>query len=191
MSIDGTLLRRLIPLAEEHGGIVSVSDAERAGVSNRMLLHYAAGGDLERVLRGIYRLVWLPRHRFADVIAACLRVGDDAVAVGETAAAVWGLGDAMPARITICSTRSWRGTIPGARVITCTLEAGERTIHDAVPVTSLGRTLADLFAADPARGRAALATARRTGLLAERELRRLGARYPALASTNTSPGATE
>jgi predicted transcriptional regulator of viral defense system len=190
VATDRTLLRRLVPIAEEHGGLISVLAAERAGVSNRMLLHYAAVGDLERAYRGIYRLVWLPRHRFADVIAACLRVGDDAVAMGETAAAVWELAEAMPSQVTICTTRPWRGTLAGGRVVVCSLADDERTVRDSVPVTSLGRTLADLAAADPSRAVDAVDDAQHAGILARREWPRLRGRYPSLAALDL-PGVTE
>ena len=190
MAADGTLLRRLVPVAEEHGGLISVQEAERAGVSNRMLLHYATVGDLERVQRGIYRLVWLPHHRFADVIAACMRVGGDAVATGETAAAVWGLAEAMPTRISICTSRPWRGTLAGGRVVVCSLADDERTVRDAVPVTSLGRTLADLAVGDPDRAVDAVEDAQRVGVLARREWPRPSERYPSLAALDV-PGVTD
>lgn len=184
MSSDSatTLLRRLVPVADEHGGLLAAEEAKRAGVSNRMLLHYVSTGDLERVERGVYRMVWFPPHRFLDVIAACLRISGDAVASGETAAAVWGIGDAMPALITICTSKQWRSAIPGVRVRTCRLADDERSVHDAVPVTTLARTLADIAAVDPGRGTALVEDAGRAGLLSEREWRRHSKRYPILAA---------
>lgn len=185
---DVTLLRRLVPVAEEHGGLVSVVEAERAGVSNRMLLHYASAGDLERMHRGIYRLVWLPRHRFADVIAACLRIGSEAVAVDDTAAAVWGLGDAMPAQVGVAVPKPWRGKLPGVQVAVRALDANERTIRDAVPVTSLERTLADLAEANPGQADNTIREARRTGCLSDRAWHRATRRYPALRLLDVDNG---
>lgn len=175
-----TLLRRLVPVAEEHGGLVPVAEAERAGVSNRMLLHYTSVGDLERVHRGVYRLVWLPHHRFADVIAACLRVGADAVAVDETAAAVWGLGDVMPAGITIGLPWPWRGNLPGVRAVVRRLDADERTVQDAVPVTTLHRTLADLADTDRPQAKETIGEALRSGRISSRAWRRAIRRYTSL-----------
>ena len=78
-----------------------------------------------------------------------MRVGDDAVAIGETPAASGGLP--RPSH-DLCDS-PWRSTLARGRVVVCSLAEDERSVHDAVPITSVWRTLADLAAADPNRAK--------------------------------------
>ena len=62
---------------------------------------------------GIYRLQRFPAQPFEDVIVACLWAGDGAAASHDTALAVYGLTDAMPAVTHITVPRPFRGPAKG------------------------------------------------------------------------------
>src|SRR5712691_2441713 len=55
-------LDRLYDVAESRGGYFTTRHAARAGVSSRLLSYYVAGGDIERVAHGVYRLARFPVH---------------------------------------------------------------------------------------------------------------------------------
>ena len=95
-------------LAEPRAGWFLAADATGAGVSRQQLARYVASGVLQRTAHGVYRLRHFPVQRFEDVIEACLWAGPDAVASHDTALAVYGLGDAMPASIHITVPRRLR-----------------------------------------------------------------------------------
>lgn len=140
----------LYPIAEPQGGYLTTAQALEAGVSRRLLSHYAARGDLERVAYGIYRLHRFPVHRFGDLIATALWAGPDSAVSHDSALAVYGLGSAMPAVIHITVPRAFRGKRPGVVVHRAPLPSAEITIRDDVPVTKLERTLGEVaVAGDP------------------------------------------
>lgn len=146
VTLDGPRgLRPLVAVASRQGGYVTTRQAEDAGVSKRMLSYYYDRGDLERDSYGIYRVSWLPRHRFGDVIAACLWAGTgSAVASMETALAVHGLSDAMPSKIHVTVPETFTGRREGVVVHVAPVPGNHRVIVDDVPVTSVARTLVDV-----------------------------------------------
>ncbi|MCC7363533.1 MAG: type IV toxin-antitoxin system AbiEi family antitoxin domain-containing protein [Dehalococcoidia bacterium] len=134
----------LYRIAEPQGGYLTTAQAVEAAVSRRLLSHYAARGDLERVAYGIYRLHRFPVHRFGDLIATALWAGPSAAVSHDSALAVYGLGSAMPAVIHITVPGAFRGKHPGVVVHRASLSSAEITIRDDVPVTKVERTLCDV-----------------------------------------------
>lgn len=155
----------LYQIAEPQGGYFTTAQALEAGVSRRLLSHYAARGDLERVAYGIYRLHRFPAHRFGDLIATALWAGSGSAISYDSALAVYGLGSAMPAVIHITVPGAFRGKRPGVVVHRAPLSSAEIAIRDDVPVTKLERTLGDVAAAgDPSLARDAAREAIERGL---------------------------
>lgn len=155
----------LYRVAEPQGGYLTTAQALEAGVSRRLLSHYAARGDLERVAYGIYRLHRFPVHRFGDLIAAALWAGPDGAVSHDSALAVYGLGSAMPAVIHVTVPRAFRGRRPGVVVHRAPLSSAEVTIRDDVPITKVERTLRDVaVAGDPSMARDAAREAIERGL---------------------------
>ena len=70
--------------------------------------------------------------------------GDGAAASHDTALAIYGLADAMPAVIHITVPRPFRGRRQGVTVHTAPLGDDERATRNGVPVTRPGRTIRDL-----------------------------------------------
>lgn len=142
--MDGRGLDVLYDIAEAQGGYFTTRQAAEASISTRLLTHYAGAGDLERVAHGVYRLVRYPSHRFGDMIAACLWAGDDSAVSHDSALAVYGLGDAMPAVIHLTLPRRFRGSRPGVIVHHLPLDSAEATVWEDVPVTTVERSIVDV-----------------------------------------------
>lgn len=169
----------LYRIAEPQGGYLTTAQALEAGVSRRLLSHYAARGDLERVAYGIYRLHRFPVHRFGDLIATTLWAGRGAVVSHDSALAVYGLGSAMPAVIHITMPHAFRGKRPGVIVHRASLSSDEITLRDDVPVTKVERTLCDVAAAgDPSLVRDATREAIERGLTTRARLLEIVDEHP-------------
>lgn len=175
-------MRVLYELAEQRAGYFTARQAAEAGVTRRALSGRSQRGDIERVSYGIYRLRDFPGHPFEDVAAACLWAGPDSAASHETALAVHGISDAMPASIHITVPRAFRGHRPGVTMHRAPLPDEQREVHDGVPVTTIARTLQDItVSSDPALVQQALEQAITRGALSRRQLRRLVRESPELA----------
>src|ERR1035437_6905385 len=101
-------LDTLYGVAEPQGGYFATWQAVEAGVSGRLLSHYATHDDIVRVAHGVYRLRRFPDHRFGDLIATVLWVGGDSAISHDSALAVYGLGAAMPSVIHVTVARLFR-----------------------------------------------------------------------------------
>ena len=85
-----------------------------------------------------------PAQPFEDVVEACLWAGPEAVASHDTALAIYGLGDAMPASIHIIVLHRFRKERPGVTVHAAPLPVPDTRSRDGVPVTSVPRTIRDV-----------------------------------------------
>ena len=155
----------LYRIAEPQGGYFTTAQALEAGVSRRLLSHYAAHGDLERVSHGNYRLHRFPVHRFGALIATALWAGPGSAISHDSALAVYGLGAAMPAVIHVTVPGAFRGKRPGVVTHRASLSSAEITLRDDVPVTRVERTLSDVaVTGDPSLARDAAREAIERGL---------------------------
>lgn len=126
--------RTVFELAESRSGWFRASDAVAAGVSRQQLARWASSGVLTRSAHGVYRLNDFPAQPFEDVIEACLWAGPGAVASHDTALAIYGLGDAMPASIHITVPHRLRKQRPGV-IVHIADSIGDTTNRDGVPIT--------------------------------------------------------
>jgi predicted transcriptional regulator of viral defense system len=135
---------KLYRIAEAQAGYFTTAQAAAAGVDRKRLARYAVAGRLERIRRSIYRLVPFPRALHEDLFVAWLETGHDAVISHDSALALYELSDALPAAIhvTVPSTASRRH--PGLRLHTNQISPQEITHYDALPVTTVARTIADV-----------------------------------------------
>jgi predicted transcriptional regulator of viral defense system len=136
----------LYALAEPRSGWITAAEATGAGVSRQQLARFAESGVLRRSRYGVYRFRDFPAQPFEDVIEACLWAGPDAVASHETALAVYGLGDAMPASIHITVPQRLRKQRAGVIVHVAPSTSADVETRDGVPITSAGRTIRDVAA---------------------------------------------
>lgn len=161
----------LYDLAERQAGLFTTAQAAELGVSRRALSHHAAKGSLEHRRYGIYRLRRFPRQRFEDLVEAALWAGPGAAISYESSLVVYDVGDAMPHAIHVTVPRPFRGRRPGVILHRDQLTDSEKTVRDAVPVTTIERTLLDLAReGDPATASRAAEQAPGLGLTTRRRL---------------------
>jgi predicted transcriptional regulator of viral defense system len=162
----------LYALAEPRSGWIRAADATDAGVSRQQLARYAESGVLRRSRYGVYRFRDFPP--FEDVLEACLWAGREAVASHETALAIYGLGDAMPASIHITVPNRLRKKRTGVIVHVAPRLPADVETRDGVPITSAVRTIRDIAAQATANNVASIVReAKERGLLREREAQEL------------------
>lgn len=174
------VLDRLYPVADAQLGYLTTSQAADRGVDRRYLVHHVGSGNLERVGRGIYRLRNYPHHRFEDVMATILWIGEPAVASHDTALAIYDLADAMPPSIHVTVDRRFRGSRPGVIVHSAALPDRDLTRREGIPVTTPLRTIADT-AADLSVATTAAEEAIERGLVRIGQVRDLVNQRPELA----------
>jgi hypothetical protein len=143
--------RRLARLAGRQHGVVSRAQLYEMGFDNPAVERRSAAGRLHRLHRGAYAVghtIVPPRGRWLAAVMAC---GPGAVLSHRSAAALWGIRPTAAARIdvTVPHTSGFRST---ARIV---VHRSRRPIEalrlDGIPVTTAGRTLADLATALPRR----------------------------------------
>ena len=139
--------QRLYELAEGQGGYFSASQAHDLGFGGDLISYHAKQGKFLRAARGIYRLRRFPASPFEDLIVACLRAGPKAAVSHETALAVYGLSDLMPAQIHLIVPRTKSRRLKGLKLHRHRLQRGEVTRRDGVQLTTSVRTLLDVAAA--------------------------------------------
>jgi predicted transcriptional regulator of viral defense system len=135
---------KLYRVAEAQAGYFTTAQAAAAGVDRKRLARYVASDRLERIRRGVYRLAPFPRSPHEDLFIAWLVTGPDSVISHDSALALYELSDALPAAIhaTVPPTASRRH--PGLCLHTNRISAQEITYYDALPVTTVARTIMDV-----------------------------------------------
>ncbi len=137
----------LLETATQQEGLFTTSQAATAGYSSQLLRHHVRAGRLARVQRGIYRVVHFPVGEQADLVAAWLWSDQVGLVSHQTALALHGLSDALPARCHMTLPSAWRRrrlNVPfGITLHHADVPDDDRTWFGAVPVTSPRRTLAD------------------------------------------------
>lgn len=140
---------RLYELAAAQDGYFTLWQAAEAGYSPQLLGDYLKDGKVTRPLRGVYRLVHFPEREHEDLAMLWLWSAQEGVFSHQTALALHGLSDVLPAHVDMTLPRAWkRRKAPlGLVVHFGHVEEEERRWHGAVPVTSVTRTLRDCVAA--------------------------------------------
>jgi predicted transcriptional regulator of viral defense system len=167
----------LFGVAESQAGYFTTRQAAGAGYSPQ-LLAYLVDKKIERVRRGIYRLVHFPASDHEDLVVLWLWSEQVGAFSHETALALHDLSDALPSRVHMTLPRSWRSRrlrVPSGLVLHfADIADRDRASFGAVPLTAPLRTLVDCLEADVAPDLAgqAILQARRRGLIrAEDETR--------------------
>jgi predicted transcriptional regulator of viral defense system len=137
----------LYDIAATQEGLFTTKQAAAAGYSPPLLAHHQKTGRIARIRRGIYRLVHFPSGEQEELVTAWLWTDAQGVLSHQTALALHGLSDVLPAQIHLTLPLSWRHRrfrIPrGLALHHADVPPGERTWVGAVPVTSACRTLND------------------------------------------------
>jgi hypothetical protein len=126
--------------------VVSRAQLRDAGLSRDLVDHWLRVACLQALHRGVYALGHAALRREGRWLAAVLAYGEGAVLTHRSAAAHWGLLASDQARVDVTAPRS-REQRPGIRLHrTRFLDARDTTTHEAIPITTVARTLLDLAA---------------------------------------------
>jgi predicted transcriptional regulator of viral defense system len=141
---------RLYETAAAQEGHFTTAQAAAAGYSPPLLAKYLRNGRIARDRRGVYRLVHFPPGDHEDLIVLWLWSGREGVVSHETALALHGLSDVLPAEAHLTVPASWRSRrlrVPAGAVLHHDdVPEAERAWIGALPVTSASRTVNDCAA---------------------------------------------
>jgi len=143
----------LYALAEERDGLLTSKEARALGVQDSVLIRLAQRGRLERMTRGVYRIVHYPADRFAQYREAVLWIqasqGPKRIALShETALLLYGISDVNPPQVHLTVPKSTRlrrehpAWIVIHRAELTPQEIGE---HEGMPVTTVERSIMDVL----------------------------------------------
>ncbi|HKU40470.1 MAG TPA: type IV toxin-antitoxin system AbiEi family antitoxin domain-containing protein [Polyangiales bacterium] len=167
---------RLYETAAGQAGLFSTQQAAEAGYSPQLLVHHIRAGNVIRLQRGIYRLVHFPAGEHEELVAGWLWSERAGVISHQSALALHGLSDVLPARISLTLPAAWRRRrfrVPADLVLHyADVPADDRAWFGAVPSTNPRRTLSDCAKAllVPELLRQAAQQALRRGLVERSEL---------------------
>lgn len=142
-------------IAEDQAGYLTAAQAEAAGIPNPRLVQWVSQGKLERVSRGVYRLVHFPVSDYAAYMEAVLwpqvrRQDMRGVVSHESALAFYRMSEVSPTslHITVPKAVRIRRKVPAhITVHHAELEATDVAVHEGVPITTPVRALRDAAAA--------------------------------------------
>lgn len=167
---------RLYGTAAGQAGLFTTQQAAEAGYSPQLLVHYVHSRKALRVHRGIYRLVHFPAGEHEELVVAWLWSEQQGVVSHQTALALHGLSDALPAHVHLTLPSAWRRRrfrVPSDIVLHHDdVRPADRAWFGAVPTTNPTRTLNDCARAglSPEFLRQAAQQALRRGLVRKAEL---------------------
>jgi len=157
-------------------GYFTTRQAADAGYSSQLLLKHIRAGRVARTRRGIYRLVHFPAGEHEELVTAWLWSERAAVVSHQTALALHGLSDALPAHVHLTLPSTWRRRrfrVPADVVLHyANVPPEDRTWFGAAPTTSPRRSLSDCAreGLSPELLRQAAQQALRRGLVTKDEL---------------------
>lgn len=145
---------RLFEIASEQAGYVTNNQAAEAGYSLPLLQFYLQKGRLERVQRGILRLVHYPPGDNEDLVPLWLWSEQKGTFSHETALMLHDLSDALPSKRHMTAPSAWskrRLRLPKGLVLYfADLPKAAITWLGPVPLTTPLRTVVDCASADVA-----------------------------------------
>jgi hypothetical protein len=143
--------QRLAELARRQHGVVSRAQLYTLGFDNPALERRIDAGRLHRLHRGVYAVGHTVVSWRGAYLAAVLTCGDEAVLSHRSAAALWGMRPTATPSIDVTVSRASGVRSRGRIVVHRPRRPAETAILDGIPVTTPGRTLADLATALPRR----------------------------------------
>ncbi|HEX9938406.1 MAG TPA: type IV toxin-antitoxin system AbiEi family antitoxin domain-containing protein [Longimicrobium sp.] len=181
-------------LAADQFGYFTTAQAHELGVDRMAVVMMERRGTIERVSRGVYRLLQFPVEPEGQYMEASLWPrGTTAVVSHESALALFELSDVDPVRIHITVPKNFRvrrGVPARLAIHHADLPESDQTLHNGIPVTTVSRTLRDCRAAKLGNEvlRTALLQAEREGWLTRADAAQL---YDELGLTHENEKASE
>ena len=170
---------RLYALAESQQGYFTSADAKNLGYDYPHQHFHVRQGNWIRVDHGIYRLKKFPAARHEDLIRWWLWTRKKGALSHDTAAAVYELGDILPAKVHLTVPPDFRKRPPkGVTLHKTKLATSDLEMREGFPLTKPLRTIADLTLShlDPERLSAVVKDAVRQGLVERKELMTLSSK---------------
>lgn len=164
---------RLYELAESQQGYFTSADAKSVGYDYPYQHFHVKQGNWVRVDHGIYRLKKFPAAKHQDLIRWWLWSRKRGVISHDTAAAVYDLGDLLPAKVHMTVPPDFRKKPTRSLVLhKARLDESETEPFDGFHITSPLRTIMDLAKThiDPERLSAVVKDAVQRGLVTKRQL---------------------
>ena len=138
---------RLFETAAAQEGLFTTQQAAEAGYSPQLLVHHIHGGRALRLRRGIYRLVHFPAGEHEELVAAWLWSDRKGVISHQTALALHGLSDVLPAHLHLTLPAAWqrrRFRVPAGVILHfADVPKKDRSWFGAAPTTNPRRTVND------------------------------------------------
>lgn len=149
-------IRRLNDIAFSQRGLFTTAQAQGAGVERYTVSRLEKSGNVERLVKGVYRVGGAPSPREEDVLAAWLSIdpsrtpgdllnGDAPIAMGATAAWLHDLGEVSPIPYEFCTEGRRQTQRSHLRLRKRSLPSEDVTIAAGIPVTTPARTVVDLI----------------------------------------------
>jgi len=166
----------LFGTAVAQAGYFTTKQAASAGYSSQLLLKHIRAGRVTRARRGIYRLVHFPASEHEELVTAWLWSEQAGVISHQTALALHGLSDALPAQVHLTLPSAWRQrrfrVPPDVVLHHADVRPEDRAWFGAVPTTNPRRSLNDCAreSLPPELLRQAARQALRRGLVTKAEL---------------------
>jgi very-short-patch-repair endonuclease len=142
---------QLAEFAAHHHGVVSVGQLRDLGFDRDAIARRVESGRLHRFYRGVYAVghtILTPRGRWLAAVLAC---GEGAALSHRSAGALWGIRPTAAARVDVTVSHASGVRSTAAIAVHRTRRPAETVTRDGIPVTTPGRTLADLATALPRR----------------------------------------
>lgn len=147
MNISGPNWDRLYDLASGQEGYFTTGDAATAGFSSQLLLKHINARRVTRARRGVYRLVHFPAGEHEELVIAWLWSEKHGVFSHQTALALHGLSDVLPAKAHLSLPSAWHSrrlrVPPDVIIHHGDVPKRARAWFGAVPATSPRQTLND------------------------------------------------
>ncbi len=186
--------RRVAALAARQHGVVSVAQLLELGLSHKAVWDRAQAGHLHRLHRGVYAVGHRRLTHRGRWIAAVLACGPGAALSHGRALALWGLRERPSGGPIDVTVRARGRRAPAGIRVHCvrTFDPADRTTIDAIPVTTVPRTLLDYAeTASASNLRHALEAAERRELLDSRAIADVLVRAPGRRGAKALRLATE
>jgi hypothetical protein len=137
-------LAQLFAYADRRFGVLTIDDARRYGVTERVLLYRSAQRVIERLDRGVYRVVGAHDEWHQRLVVALAKCGPTAVASHRSAAALHRLDGFGTGPLDLIVAPTVQRRSASATVRRMVLASSERCKVGIVPATTPARTIVDL-----------------------------------------------
>jgi predicted transcriptional regulator of viral defense system len=129
---------------EQHG-FVTTADLRQLGLPKTYAAKIAHRGVLEPVARGLYRVPQIPVTRLTPYMEAVMWVGAGAALSHDAVLSMHELAGANPRVLRVTTPRRVRKSDPpaGIKIVQRALAAGDLTVHEGIPCTTVARALRD------------------------------------------------